>query len=142
METQLEEWSSLISNTSARHERHKCNTCVTLATWVGHEWHECYTNDTSATLTTRLRHEFYTNDTSLHEWKILILITTWVKIYFHTFIFTIWQVENYKEKEQFHSKSYFFGNISFPCQNAFKKCTTKTKLFNGKSYIKKLYTRL
>ena len=35
-----------------------------------------------------------------------------------------------------------FGNVSFPCQNAFKKCTIKIKLFNGKSYIKELYTIL
>ena len=31
---------------------------------------------------------------------------------------------------------------SFPCQNAFEKFTTKTELCNGKSYIKKLHTRL
>ena len=35
-----------------------------------------------------------------------------------------------------------FGNASFPCKNAFEICTTKTELCNGKSYIKKLYTRL
>ena len=35
-----------------------------------------------------------------------------------------------------------FGNASLPCQNPFKKCATKTKLFKDKSYIKKLYTRL
>ena len=34
-----------------------------------------------------------------------------------------------------------FGNAFFPCQNAFEKCTTKTKLCNRESYIKKLYTR-
>ena len=35
-----------------------------------------------------------------------------------------------------------FGNASFSSQNAFEKCTIKTRLCNGKSYIKKLYTRL
>ena len=35
-----------------------------------------------------------------------------------------------------------FGNASLPCQNPFKKCATKTNLFNDKSFIKKLYTRL
>ena len=100
--------SSLIYNMSARHERHEC--------------------DTSATQTTRV----------LHEWKVLILITTRVKTYFHTLKFTIWQVKDYKESNNFIP----FGNVSFPCQNASKKCTTETKLFNGKSYIKKLYTRL
>ena len=31
-----------------------------------------------------------------------------------------------------------FENDSFPCQNAFEKCTTETELCNSKSYIKKL----
>ena len=35
-----------------------------------------------------------------------------------------------------------FGNASFSCQNAFKKCTAKMNFLNGKSYVKKLYTRL
>ena len=55
-----------------------------------HERQECY-------LTTRVR----------HERKNLILVTIRVKIYFHTLIFTIWQVKDYKEKEQFHSNNYF-----------------------------------
>ena len=42
-----------------------------------------------------------------------------VKTYFHTPIFTLQQEKS-----------------------AFEKCTTKTELFNDKSYIKKLYTRL
>ena len=33
------DWSSLIYNTSARHERHECDMSVTRATWVQHEWH-------------------------------------------------------------------------------------------------------
>ena len=63
--------SSLIYNTSARHERHECNTSATRV------WHKC---DMSATLTTRVR----------HEWKILILITTRGKTYFPTLMFSIW----------------------------------------------------
>ena len=35
-----------------------------------------------------------------------------------------------------------FGNFSFPYQNAFEKCTTKTELCNDKGYVRKLYTRL
>ena len=35
-----------------------------------------------------------------------------------------------------------FENASFQCQNGFEKCTTKTELCDGKSYIEKLYTRL
>ena len=39
-------------NTSARHERHECDTSATGATRVLHERHEC---NTSATRTTRVR---------------------------------------------------------------------------------------
>ena len=73
--------------------------------------------------------------------KILILITTRVKIYFHTPIFTTWQVKDYKEGNNF-IPSTTFGNASFPCRNAFEKGTTKTEICNGKSYIKKLHTKL
>ena len=72
--------SSLFFNTSARHERHErhdCDTIETGATRVLHERHEC---DTSATRTTQV----------WHEWKILVLITTQVKTYFHTSILAIW----------------------------------------------------
>ena len=66
-----------------------------------------------STSATRVRHECYTND-------------------------TMWQVKDYKEWNDF-ILSTIFGNASFPCQNAFYKCTTKTGLCNGKSYIKKFY---
>ena len=42
-----------------------------------------------------------------------------------------------RRKEEFHSKNYHF-----PCQVSFKRYTTKIKLLNGKSYVKKLHTRL
>ena len=35
-----------------------------------------------------------------------------------------------------------FGNVSFPCQYAFEKCTSKTELRNRKSFIINLYIRL
>ena len=35
-----------------------------------------------------------------------------------------------------------FRNALFPWQNPFEKCTIKSELCNGKSHIKKLYTRL
>ena len=117
--------SSLIYNTSARNERHEYDTGPTRAR---HEWRECNTNVIGA----------------LHEHtseKISILITTRLKRYFHIPIFFVWQVKDYKGEEQF-ILSTTFGNASFPCQNAFEKCTTKTRLCNGKSYIKNLYTRL
>ena len=52
------QWSSLIYSTSARNERHKCNTSATLATRVRHEW------DTSDTIAAQVGHDCYTNDTS------------------------------------------------------------------------------
>ena len=86
----LNERSSLIYKTSARHERHECDT-----------------SDTSATQTTRVR----------HEWKILILTMTRVKTYFHTLTFTIWQVKDYKERENFVLRITFSK-----CLFSFPKC--------------------
>ena len=144
--------SSLIYNTSVRHEQHECNTSVTNATWVRHEWdwnntsairvrHECnmsatrmlherYECDANATRTTRVR----------HEWKILILITTRVKTYFHTPIFTTWQVKDYKERNNFILKTFWKWLVSM--SKCVGKSTTKTELCTFGSYIKKLYTRL
>ena len=91
--------------------------------------HECHT---SATWKTRVR----------HEWKVLILITTRVKTYFHTPILAIGQMKDYKERNNF-IQEVPFENVSLSCQNAFEKCTTKTGLCNGYiNYIKKLYIRL
>ena len=87
-----------------------------------HEWHLC---DTSAT---RVK-------------KRLILITIRIKTCSHVPIFTILQVKDYKERNNF-ILSTTFRNASFPCQNEFGEGTTKTGICNGKSYIKKLYTRL
>ena len=86
--------SSLIYNTRARHQRHEWDTSDTNATRVLQERHEC---DTSATWTTRAR----------QEWKSLILITTRVKTYFHTLILTIWQVKDYKERNNFILRTNF-----------------------------------
>ena len=141
-----EKASSLIYYTSARHERHECDTSDTNARRVRLERYECdksetrvrrecYTNDTSATRALHERHECDTSE------KNLILITTRVKTYFHILSFTLWQVKDYKKWNNF-ILSTTFGNPSFPYQNAFEKCTTKTRLCNGKSYIKKLYSRL
>ena len=46
--------------------------------------------------------------------------------------------ERLQGDQKLYSKSYVFGNTSFPCLNAFKKCTTRTELFKGKRYIKNL----
>ena len=88
-----------------------------------HEQHEC---DTSAT---RVKNFDFDNNIFSHKK---------VKTYFHTATFTIWQVEDYKERNNFILRANF-GNALFPCQNAFEKCTTKTELLNGKSYIKNLH---
>ena len=93
--------------------QHECETRMTR---VRHKQHEC---NTSAT---RVRHECYTNDTS----------ATRVKTYFHTLIFTIWQVKDYKEGNNFILSTTYW-NVSFPCQNAFKKCTTKVKFLMEKA---------
>ena len=56
--------SSLIYNTSdrhERHERHESNTSAILATRVRHKRHKC---DMSATRTARVLHRCYTNDKS------------------------------------------------------------------------------
>ena len=116
---QTERGSSLIYDTSARRERHKCDTIATRATRLQHG---C---DTSATRVLHQRHECDTNE-------ILILITTRVKTYFHIPIFSMWQVKDYKERNNFILTTTF-GTALFQCHNAFEKCTTKTELCNGKS---------
>ena len=110
--------STLIYNTSARHERHECNTSAT------RERHEQHKGDMSATRVLHERHECDTSE------KKLILITARVKAYYHIPIFTIWQMNDYKEWKNFVLGNTF-GNASFPSQNAFEKCTIKTGLCNG-----------
>ena len=89
-------------------------------------------SDTSAIGVIQEQHDCDTSE------KVLILITTRLKTYFHIPISTIWKVKHYKERNNF-ILSTTFANASFPCQNAFENCTTKTELRSGKSYIKKLY---
>ena len=108
--------SSLIYNTSARYERHECQTSDTSGTRVRHERHECNTqvqhkgctNDTSATRVLHERHGCDTNE------KNLILIITQINTYFQIPLFTIWQLKDYKKRNNF-ILSTTFGNASFPC---------------------------
>ena len=102
--------------TRVQHEQHKCDTSATQVQ------HECDTNDTSAT---RVKNIDFDNDTSKN-------------IISHPYIYYM-ASERLQGEEQIHSKNYFLEMSPF---HAFKKSTTKTKLFNGKSYNKKLYTRL
>ena len=138
----LQSWSSLICNTSARHERHKCEMSITNETWVRHK---CNTNEARAIRVLQEEHESDTSATwVLHErqeWKILLLITTQVKTFSCPYIYYIgkWKIT---KRGTISFKDLPFGNVLFPCRNAFEKCTTKTELFNAKSCIKKLYTRL
>ena len=92
--------------------------CETQATRVLHERQEC---DTSENFN-------FDNDTSEN-------------VFSHPYIRYIAN-QRLLGEEEFHSKELPFGNASIPIQNAFKKCTTKTEFRNGKSYFKKLYTRL
>ena len=103
-----------MSVTCATPTWHECDTSKTRATRVGYEWG---TSDTSATWTTLVR----------HKWKILILITTRMRTYFHTPVFIIWQVKDYKEKNNFILRTTYWKNLA-PCQNVFQKCVTKTVL--------------
>ena len=96
--TKTQRGSSLFYKTSVWHERHERRECNTKATQMRREWKEC---DTSATRTTRVR----------HEWKFLILITTWVKTYFHTHILAIWQIKDYKEKSNFILRTTFWKSL-------------------------------
>ena len=88
--------SSLIFNTSARHERRECNASATLATRVRHK---C---DTSVARTTRTR----------HGRKILILITTRVKTFSHPYIYYM-ASERLQGEEQFHSRNYLLDMPRF-----------------------------
>ena len=67
--------------------------------------------------------------------------TTLVETYFHTLIFTIWQVKDYKERNNFILRTNFWKCL-FPILKSPKKSTIKTKLFNSKSYNKKSNSRL
>ena len=56
-----------------------------------------------------LQHECQTQATRVrHEWKILILITTSLKTYFHTLIFIIWQVKDYNERNNLILRTSFW----------------------------------
>ena len=105
--------------TRVKQVRHECNTSALL---VLHERHEC---DTSATQMTRVK-------------KLLILITTGVKTCFHIPIFTIWQVKDYKERNNF-ILSTTFKNASFAYQNKFEKCPQKLEFVMVRA-ISKSYT--
>ena len=63
-------------------------------------------------------------------------------IFLHPYIYYM-ASERLQGEEQFHSNNYIFEILCFHAKmHLKKKCTRKTRLFNDKSYIKKLYTKL
>ena len=81
-------WSSLIYNTSARHERHEFNTSAERATRVQHE---CHTNGTCTTL---VKNFDFDNDTSEN-------------IFWNPCIYYR-QVKDYKERNNFVLRTTFW----------------------------------
>ena len=95
--------------------------------------HKC---DKNATRMARVRHECYTNETgAIRAKKVDFDNDTSKNIFLHPYL-TIWQMKDYKERNNFILKANIWKCLV--CQNTFEKCTTKTELFNGTSYIKKL----
>ena len=88
--------------------------------------HQCDTIDMSATRATRMRHECYTSDTSATREKNFDFDNdTGKNIFSHSHIYYMAS----ERLQGFHVKILL-------------KSAPKTNLFNGKNYIKELYTRL
>ena len=82
--------------------QHECQTRATRMQYERHEWDnatraqsECWTNKTSAARVLHERHECDTSE------KILILITTRLKTYFHSPYICYMQLKDYKERNNF-----------------------------------------
>ena len=112
-----------------RHERHESDTSNTSATRVRHEWYKCSTS------ATRVLHKW--NECDTRE-KFLVLITTLVKTYFHIRIFTIWQVKDYRERNNF-ILSTTFDDSSFHAKIRLKSAPQKLDFLMVKA-ISKSYT--
>ena len=91
-------------------------------------------SDTSATRITRVR----------HEWKILILIATRVKTYFHSSILAIKQVKDNKERNNFIHEILFDRKFLVPIvEMSLKKAPQKLDFVIAKATSKSYtYTRL
>ena len=90
--------------TRVRYERIEWGSSKTL---VLYDRHVC---DTNVTRTTRSRHES----------KILVLITTYMKTYFHTPMLAIWRMKDYKEGNNFILRTTFWK-----CLVSMPKCVWK-----------------
>ena len=124
-------WTSLIYNTSARHERHECDTN---ATWVGHK---C---DMNATWTRRVRHECNTSATPRtrvwHKWKNFDFDSD-TKTYFYTLIFTIWQSKRLQGEKQFHYMNYLLEMLRSNAKMRLKSAPQKLNLLMAKAISKR-----
>ena len=137
------------NTTRAIQVRHECNTIYTNATRARHEQYEC---DMSAKRVLHKQHQCNRSAARTswewHEKKNLILIVTRAKTYFHLPKFTIWQIKDYKKRNNFIVKTVFWKCLVPITKFVWKVHQTlhplvySTELCNGKSYIKKLYARL
>ena len=111
------DWSSLIYNMSARHERHECNTSETRTTQVRHE---CYTNDTSPT---RVKNFNFDNGTGKN-------------IYSHLYIYYMLS-EILQGEEQFNTKNYFLEMSRFHAKIRWKSAPQKLNFLMAKAISKR-----
>ena len=106
------DWSSLIYNMSAPHERHECNTSETRTT---HVRHECYTNDTSST---RVKNFNFDSDAGKN-------------IYSHPYIYYMLS-EILQGEEQFSTKNYFLEMSRFHAKIRWKSAPQKLNFLMAK----------
>ena len=85
-------------------------------------------SETSDMSATRVKNFDFDNDTSKN-------------IFSHSYFYYM-ASERLQGEEQFHSRNYLLEISRFNAKMRLKSATQKTKLFNCKSYIKILYTRL
>ena len=111
--------------TRVRHKRHEYDRIETRATRVQHE----------STSALHKRHECDTSEKFWFWWR-----NKWKDIF--TLLYQRCGKWKIARKRTISLKELSFGNASFPCRNAFEKCTIKTELCNRESCMQKLYTRL
>ena len=110
----------------------ECGTSNTSETRATRVQHKC---NASATLMTRVRHGCYTNNTSATRMKNFDFVTIRVKTYFHTVIFTIWQVKDYKERNTLILRTTFWKSL-FSMTMHLKSAPQKLNLLMAKATSK------
>ena len=124
--------SSLIYNTSARLERHECNTSDTNATRVRHQRHEYK----RLLLTIRVRHNCYTNDKSSTRVKIFGFDNDTSKNIFSYHYIYYMASERLQGEEQFHSKNYLLEMSRFHAKMRLKSAPQKLNFLMEKATSK------